>query len=98
VKEEIGKKIADEIGALLVELKLRKEKILDIINEHINYMRTKRDEIDEMFEKLEKGLKDEELRELLHLRENILDVLDRERYYWYNAQKVIEHEIRECIS
>ena len=93
MREEIRKKLENEIGILIVDLKMRKQKILDSIKEHIDYVWRVRNSFERTIDNLEKGLTEEERRELLDLWRNLDAILSREEDYWTNAHRIATNEI-----
>jgi division protein CdvB (Snf7/Vps24/ESCRT-III family) len=93
MKEEIRKKLENEFGILIVDLKERKLKILKTIREHMDYVWKKRIEFEKAIKSLEEELTEEERIELSDLWENVDSILCREEDYWSNALRVIRNEV-----
>jgi flagellar motility protein MotE (MotC chaperone) len=92
MREEIKKKIEDELGILIVDLKQRKQEILNIIEKHMDYIWKKKKEFEEMIKRMKEGLSKEEQEELSLLVEDVIRIFNREWDYWYNAYKIAKHE------
>jgi len=92
VREEVRKKIENEIGILIVDLKMRKLNILNIIKEHVDYIWKVRNGFEKTIKRLEEELTEEERLELSNLWENVDSILSREEDYWSNAYRVIRNE------
>jgi frataxin-like iron-binding protein CyaY len=93
MKEEIRKKIENELANIILDFKLRKHKIAVDVRNHMEYVFNKKNEVEKMFKKLKEGLSIEESWELSDVEEGILIILDREYDYWYNAYRVIKNEL-----
>jgi len=90
----MNEKVVKEVGSLILELKRRKQKILKMVEEHMDYISKKEDEIKKIFEDWEKEASGEEERIEIHkLGKNIKDILEREWSYWYNVYRVITDEV-----
>jgi uncharacterized protein (UPF0218 family) len=93
VRKEIRKKLENEIGILIVDLKMRKQKILSSIKQHMDYIWKVRNEFGKTIKKLEEELTEEERLELSNLWENVDSILSREEDYWTNAHRIVTNEI-----
>lgn len=93
MKEEIRKMVENKLGILIVDLKMRKQRILDTIKEHMDYVWRARNEFQRTIKSLEEELTEEERLELSDLWKNIDSILSREEGYWYNALRIIRNEI-----
>jgi len=93
VREEIRKKLENEIGILIVDLKMRKQKILSSIKQHMDYIWKVRNSFERTIDNLEKELTEEERTELLELWRNLDAILSREEDYWTNAHRIATNEI-----
>jgi len=93
MREEIRKKLENEIGILIVDLKMRKLKILSSIKQHMDYIWKVRNEFGKTIKKLEEELTEEERLELSNLWENVDSILSREEDYWTNAHRIVTNEI-----
>ena len=93
MREEVRKRIENEIGILIVDLKMRKLKIRSSIKQHMDYIWKVRKSFERMVDNLEKELTEEERIELQELWESLSAILGREEDYWSNAYRIARDEI-----